>query len=192
MSPSLLSPSHVGLFSAQSTLVLLPQDLCTCCPGCLESFSLSSSPAELSSIQASPPLDYIKCPCDKPSQLPATSSLKTGHGYTLTLCLSPTGLEGLQGRRLSKISFTIISSASSSVLTAWNVFLPGGLGRAGSSELWSQFEGPLGAPTLPPPHYHCLPSMPMATGELLRTRKRAFTKSSGRLDLGRLASGTGV
>lgn len=83
MSPSLLSPSHVGLFSALLTLALLPQDLCTCCPHSIETFSLSSSPAELSSFQTSPPFDYSKCPCDKASQLPATSALKTSHGYTL-------------------------------------------------------------------------------------------------------------
>lgn len=103
MSPSFLSPSYVGLFSVLLTLALLPQDLCTCCPHSLESFSLSSSPAELSSLQASPPLDYSKCPCDKPSQLPATSALKTGHGYTLPLLeeyfivfFFLSGLEGLQ------------------------------------------------------------------------------------------------
>ena len=43
-----------------------------------------------------------------------------------------------------------MSSASRSVLTAWNV-LPPGLGGAGSSELRSQFRGALGAPIPPPP-----------------------------------------
>lgn len=68
-------------------------------------------------------------------------------------------------------TFTTISSAPSSVLTAWNV-LPRGLSRAGSSELRIQFIGPLGAPTLPS-RYRCLCSVPRATGELLRARKRA-------------------
>ena len=72
MSFSLPSPSHVGLIPASFTLARLPRDLCTCHPGNLESFSLSSSRAALASLQASPPLDHTKHPRDNPPPPPTS------------------------------------------------------------------------------------------------------------------------